>query len=198
MSSETSGRLDDLMRSAAAGGTHKLVPLERWNPPDCGEIDIRIDLNGAWHHAGTPIRRPALVKLFASVMRREDERYVLVTPVEKLGIQVEDAPFLAVDMAVDMAGEGEGETLVFRTNLDDIVRCDAAHPLRFDARSDSEELRPYIYVRRGLWARLTRSVFYELVERAQEREVDGERVLGVASGGTFFPIVPAAALDGNR
>lgn len=186
------------MRLVAAGGTHKPVPLERWNPPDCGEIDIRIDLNGAWHHAGTPIRRPALVKLFASVMRREDKRYVLVTPVEKLGIQVEDAPFLAVDMAVDMAGEGEGETLVFRTNLDEAVRCDAAHPLRFDARPDSEELRPYIYVRRGLWARLTRSVFYELVERAQEREVDGERLLGVASGGTFFPIVPAAALDGNR
>ncbi|HEY9213777.1 MAG TPA: DUF1285 domain-containing protein [Ancylobacter sp.] len=194
MSSEASGRLDDLMRSVAAGGTHKLVPLERWNPPDCGEIDIRIDVEGVWHHAGTPIRRLGLVKLFASVMRREGERYVLVTPVEKLGIQVEDAPFLAVDMA----GEGEGETLIFRTNLDEAVRCDAAHPLRFDARPDSEELRPYIYVRRGLWARLTRSVFYELVERAQEREIDGERVLGVASGGTFFPIVPAAALDGNR
>lgn len=196
MSSEASGRLDDLMRSVAAGGTHKLAPLERWNPPDCGEIDIRIDVEGVWHHAGTPIRRPALVKLFASVMRREGERYVLVTPVEKLGIQVEDAPFLAVDMAVE-ASDDEGETLVFRTNLDDIVRCDAAHGLRFDARPDTEELRPYIYVRRGLWARLTRSVFYELVERTQEREIDGERLLGIASGGTFFPMVPAAVLDGN-
>jgi len=196
MSSEASGRLDDLMRSVAAGGTHKPVPLERWNPPDCGEIDIRIDREGGWHHAGTPIPRPALVKLFASVLRREGERYVLVTPVEKLGITVEDAPFLAVDMAVE--SEEDGETLVFRTNLDEAVRCDAEHRLRFDARPDSEELRPYIYVRRGLWARLTRSVFYELVERAQEREIDGEVLFGVASGGAFFPIVPAAALDGSK
>ncbi len=196
MTSEASGQLDDLMRSVAAGGTHKLVPLERWNPPDCGEIDIRIDREGVWHHLGTPIPRPALVKLFASVLRREGERYVLVTPVEKLGIIVEDAPFLAVDMAVE-TGPGDTETLVFRTNLDDAVRCDAEHGLRFDARPDSDELRPYIYVRRGLWARLTRSVFLELVERAQAREIEGERLFGVASGGAFFPIAPAAALDGN-
>jgi len=196
MSSEASTRLDDLMRSVAAGGTHKLVPLERWNPPDCGEIDIRIDREGVWHHAGTPIPRPALVKLFASVLRREGERYVLVTPVEKLGIQVEDAPFLAVDMAVEFPGT-EHETLVFRTNLDEAVRCDSAHALRFDARADSDELRPYIYVRRGLWARLTRSVFLELVERAQEREIDGDLLFGVASGGAFFPLAPAAALDGT-
>lgn len=197
MSSEASGRLDDLMRSVAAGGTHRTVPLESWNPPDCGEIDIRIDREGRWHHAGTPIPRPALVKLFASVLRREGERYVLVTPVEKLGIRVEDAPFLAVDMAVETV-EGQGETLVFRTNLDEAVRCDAAHRLRFDGRPDSDELRPYIHVRRGLWARLTRSVFLELVERAQEREIDGDTVFGVASGGAFFPIAPDATLDGER
>ena len=195
MTSETSGRLDDLMRSVAAGGTHKSVPLGRWNPPDCGEIDIRIDRDGVWHHAGTPIGRPALVKLFASVMRREGERYVLVTPVEKLGIQVEDAPFLAVDMAVETR-EG-ADTLVFRTNLDEAVRCDADHPLRFNARAGSDELRPYIYVRRGLWARLTRSVFLELFERAQQREIDGELLFGVVSGGAFFPLAPAAALDGS-
>lgn len=169
-------------------------PLERWNPPDCGDIDLGIDREGVWHYAGTPIRRPALVKLFASVMRREGERYVLVTPAEKVGIKVEDAPFLAVDMAVEPAGENE--ILVFRTNLDDLVRCDGEHPLRFDAAEDADTVRPYIYVRRGLWARLTRSVFLELAERAEVRQVDGGCMFGVASGDAFFPMAPAEGLDG--
>lgn len=169
-------------------------PLERWNPPDCGDIDLGIDRDGVWHYGGTPIRRPALVKLFASVMRREGERYVLVTPVEKVGISVADAPFLAVDMAAEPAGEGGH--LVFRTNLDDLVRCDAEHPLRFDMAADADAVRPYIYVRRGLWARLTRSVFLELAERGEVREVTGSRMFGVASGEVFFPIAPAEGLDG--
>jgi hypothetical protein len=165
-----------------------LPPIERWNPPDCGDVDIVIDREGVWHHEGRPIRRAALVRLFASVLRREGERHVLVTPVEKLGIKVEDAPFLAVEMAVEEGGQGP--VLVFRTNLDDLVRCDKEHPLRFDAQAGGE-LRPYIYVRRGLWARLTRAVFLDLAERAEERVVEGRAVYGVASGGAFFTLAPA-------
>ena len=131
MASGASGRLDDLVRSLAAGEAPSLPPIERWNPPDCGEIDIRIDREGVWHHEGRPIRRPALVKLFASVLRRGGEaggRYELVTPAEKLGIRVEDAPLLAGEMQA--APSPAGEVLVFRTNLDDVVTCDADHPLR--------------------------------------------------------------------
>lgn len=188
MVSEASGPLDELVRMMGTAPERALPPIERWNPPDCGDIDIVIDREGVWHHEGRPIRREALVRLFASVLRREGERHVLVTPVEKLGIRVEDAPFLAVEMAVEEASEGP--VLVFRTNLDDLVRCDAAHPLRFDARAGGE-LRPYIYVRRGLWARLTRAVFLDLAERAEERVVEGRAVYGVASGGAFFVLSPA-------
>lgn len=188
MVSEASGRLDELVRIVGTGSERALPPIERWNPPDCGEIDIVIDREGVWHHEGRPIRRERLVRLFASVLRCEGERHVLVTPVEKLGIRVEDAPFLAVEMAVEEGGEGP--VLVFRTNLDDLVRCDEAHPLRFDAQAGGE-LRPYIYVRRGLWARLTRAVFLDLAERAEERAVEGRAVYGVASGGAFFVLAPA-------
>ncbi|MDF2618304.1 MAG: hypothetical protein K0S00_963 [Xanthobacteraceae bacterium] len=188
MVSEASGRLDELVRMMGTAPERALPPIERWNPPDCGDVDIVIDREGVWHHEGRPIRRAALVRLFASVLRREGERHVLVTPVEKLGIKVEDAPFLAVEMAVEEGGQGP--VLVFRTNLDDLVRCDKEHPLRFDAQAGGE-LRPYIYVRRGLWARLTRAVFLDLAERAEERVVEGRAVYGVASGGAFFTLAPA-------
>lgn len=189
MNSDISGRFHNLVGIAGEAGGRGLPPIERWNPPDCGEIDIRIDREGIWHHEGRPIRREALVRLFASVLRREGERHVLVTPAEKLTITVEDAPFLAVDMAWE---DGvEGGRLVFRTNLDDLVPCDGEHPLRFEGREGSEELRPYLYVRRGLWARLTRSVFLELAERVEARIVNGREVFGVGSGGMFFPVEPA-------
>lgn len=195
MISEASGRLDDLLRSVGEASGRSPAPLERWNPPDCGAIDLRIDREGVWHYAGTPIRRPALVKLFASVLAREGERHVLITPAEKVGIVVEDAPFLAVDMAAEPYEAGE--RLVFRTNLDDLVRCDTEHPLRFEPQAGADGVRPYIYVRRGLWARLTRAVFLELAERAEEREVDGRRLFGVASAGDFFPLAPADERNGT-
>lgn len=195
MTSETSARIDDLVRALGNSPAQALPPVEHWNPPNCGEIDIVIDREGVWHHEGRPIRRPALVRLFASVLRREGERYVLVTPVEKLGIRVEDAPFLAVAMAVEPDGTGEGAPrLIFRTNLDDVVACDRDHKLRVDIRADGEP-RPYVYIRRGLWARLTRAVFLDLAERAEERVVDGRRVFGVASGGAFFALAPAEELN---
>lgn len=195
MTSEASARIDDLVRALGNSPAQALPPVERWNPPDCGDIDIVIDREGVWHHEGRPIRRPALVRLFASVLRREGERHVLVTPVEKLGIRVEDAPFLAVAMAVEPEGVGEGAPrLVFRTNLDDVVACDRDHPLRVDIRADGEP-RPYVYIRRGLWARLTRAVFLDLAERAEARVVEGRRVFGVASGGAFFALAPDEELN---
>ncbi|MBS7553748.1 DUF1285 domain-containing protein [Ancylobacter dichloromethanicus] len=192
MNSGASGRFDELVRSVGIGQGRALPAVESWNPPDCGEIDIVIDREGVWHHEGRPIRRPALVRLFASVLRREGARHVLVTPAEKLGITVEDAPFLAVEMAVE-PGEGE-PCLVFRTNLDDLVRCDRDHPLRVETRADGEP-RPYLYVRRGLWARLTRAAFLDLAERAEARVVDGRAVFGVASGGAFFALAPAGTVQ---
>ena len=125
-------------------------PVERWNPPFCGDIDMRIAADGTWFYQQTPIGRPALVKLFASVLKREGDKYFLVTPVEKVGIVVEDAPFLAVEM---QAEKGE---LAFRTNVDDWVAAGPGHALRFDLDAATGGLKPYLHVRRGLWAKVTR------------------------------------------
>jgi hypothetical protein len=164
-------------------------PVERWNPPYCGAIDMRIAADGTWFHDGAPIRRPALVKLFASILRREpDGRFVLVTPVESVGITVEDAPFVAVEMAVE--GEGEARRIAFRTNVDDLVSVDAEHGLRFE-EDGAGGLRPYIHVRRGLWALCTRALTYDLIALAEECDMDGAPWLGIAASGDFHPIAPA-------
>jgi hypothetical protein len=180
------GALDRLSAAVKAAAQSKgPPPVERWNPPYCGEIDMRIAADGAWFYNGTPIGRPALVKLFASILRRDPERYVLVTPVERVGITVEDAPFLAVEMAVE--GEGAGRKLGFRTNVDDLVRVDAAHPIRFD-RDSAGGIKPYLLVRGGLWARVTRSLTYDLIELGEDREVNGEMMFGLSVGEAFFAI----------
>jgi uncharacterized protein len=179
--------------SAALGDLPKrgLPPVEAWNPPYCGEIDMRIAADGTWFHNGAPIRRPALVKLFATILRREpDGRMVLVTPVESVGIRVEDAPFVAVEMAVE--GTGEARRIAFRTNVDDLVPLDAEHALRFEEDREGG-FRPYIHVRRGLWALLTRALAYDLAEMGEEREIDGARWFGLAAAGSFHPIAPAEA-----
>ncbi len=194
MESDASARFAELMRAVSATSGRSPAPVDRWNPPDCGEIDIRIDRDGTWFHEGAPIRRMPLIRLFASVLDRRAGRYVLVTPAEMLSITVEDAPFLAVEMASETDESGV-RGLVFRTNLDELVRCDAAHPLRFDREAAGGGLRPYIRVRRDLWARLTRSVALELAELVEEQTVKGEGVLGVASGGAFFAMAPATLLD---
>jgi len=167
-----------------------LPPVHLWNPPFCGDIDMRIATDGTWFYMKTPIGRPALVRLFASVLKREGERYFLVTPVEKVGITVDDAPFLAVEMR-EAAG-----TLRFRTNVDDWVACDADHALRFEPETATGGLKPYLHVRRGLWAKVTRALFYDLVARGEERDIDGRRMFGVASGGAFFPMAEADGLKG--
>ena len=166
-------------------------PVERWNPAYCGEIDMRIAADGTWHYMGTPINRPALVKLFSTVLRKDPERYVLVTPVERVGIEVEDVPFLAVEMAVE--GDGKSRQIAFRTNVDDLVQVGPEHPLRFDRDAD-DGVRPYVKVRGELWARVTRALALDLIALGEEKDVDGVATFGVAASGMFFHIAPASEL----
>ncbi|GGK37396.1 DUF1285 domain-containing protein [Salinarimonas ramus] len=173
---------------AAAKEGRGAPPVERWNPEYCGEIDMRIAADGTWFYQGTPIGRPALVKLFASVLRKDPERFVLVTPVERVGIAVEDAPFLAVEMAVE--GDGDAREIAFRTNVDDVVKVDAEHPLVF-ARDAHGGVKPYLRVRGGLDALVTRALAYDLAELAELRRIDGREVWGVAAGGGFWEMMEA-------
>jgi uncharacterized protein len=174
-------------------------PVDLWNPPYCGEIDMRIAADGTWFYQKTPIGRPALVKLFASVLKREGDRYFLVTPVEKCGIIVDEAPFLAVELAVEAAARPElSRVLRFRTNVDDWVTCGSDNVLRFDPEPATDGLKPFLHVRRGLWAKVTRALFYDLVELGEEREVGGTRMFGVASGPEFFVMAPADTIAGLR
>jgi hypothetical protein len=164
-------------------------PVERWNPPFCGDLDMRIASDGTWFYLKTPIGRPALVKLFASVLKREGDKYFLVTPVEKCGIQVDDAPFLAVELNIEESSAGR--VLNFRTNVDDWVSCGPAHALRFEPEARTGGLKPYLHVRRDLWAKVTRTLFFDLVELGEERDIDGTTMFGVSSMGAFFPMAPA-------
>lgn len=162
-------------------------PVEKWNPDFCGDIDMRIARDGTWYYMGSPIGRPPMVRLFASILRRDaDGRYYLVTPVEKVGITVEDAPFLAVEMTV--TGAGRDQVLCFRTNVEDEVQADAEHPIRVETNPDTGAPAPYLRVRGRLDALIARSVYYDLVERAVEEEHNGARWLGVWSAGRFFPL----------
>src|SRR5260221_13039462 len=160
-----------------------LPPVHLWNPPFCGDLDMRIASDGTWFYMGTPIGRPALVRLFSTILKREQGKHFLVTPVEKVGIRVDDAPFLAVEMLKD-SNKGP-RLLAFRTNFDDWVDCDAAHRLRFEAAADGG-LTPYLHVRADLWAKVTRALYYDLVDIGEERVVDGRPMFGVESGGEFF------------
>ncbi len=186
------GALDGLVSNARNASKKGPPPVHLWNPPFCGDLDMRIGTDGTWYYMKTPIGRPALVKLFASVLKREGDRYFLVTPVEKCGITVDDAPFMAVEMRVE--DSEAGRVLNFRTNVDDWVACGPDHTLRFEPEPDTGGLKPYLHVRRELWAKVTRALFYELVELGEEREVDGEAMFGVVSGGMFFAMAPADSL----
>jgi uncharacterized protein len=186
------GSLDGIARHARQAGAKALPPVHLWDPPFCGDLDMRIAADGTWYYLKTPIGRPALVKLFASVLKREGDRYFLVTPVEKCGIAVDDAPFLAVEMRPEESGGVR--TLHFRTNVDDWVACGPGHALRFEPEPDTGGLKPYLHVRRDLWAKVTRALFFDLVELGEERDVGGVRMFGVASGGEFFIMAPADSL----
>ncbi len=181
-----------LAAALAAQKGKKLPPVHLWNPPYCGDMDMRIARDGTWYYLGSPIGRIAMVKLFSTVLRRDDDdRYYLVTPVERLGIVVDDAPFVAVEMFVE--GEGAERRITFRTHVDDYVTADADHPIRVAIDPQTQEPSPYVLVRDRLEALIARSVFYDLVELADERQVDGETVLGVTSCGQDFTIGSAVA-----
>jgi hypothetical protein len=184
--------LDTIVGAATEAARRGPPPVHLWNPPFCGDLDMRIAADGTWYYLKTPIGRPALVRLFASVLKREGDKYFLVTPVEKCGITVEDSPFLAVELEVEEAGQNR--VLNVRTNVDDWVVCGPDHALRFEPQLETGGLKPYLHVRRGLWAKVTRALFYELVEFGEEREVDGKRMFGVASAGEFFAMAPADSL----
>ena len=162
-----------------------LPPVHLWNPALSGDIDIVIQRTGLWVHEGRPIGREALVRLFSTILRKDPDGYVLVTPVEKLAITVEDAPFVAVRV------DREGEALRFVTNVGDVVEAGPDNPIRVEADPRSGEPRPYVHVRRGLEALITRPVFYELAEMADRGDTAEGAMMGVASNGAWFAIGPA-------
>ena len=190
------GPLEGIAGAVKQAGAKGPPPVHLWNPPYCGEIDMRIAADGTWFYQKTPIGRPALVKLFASVLKREGDRYFLVTPVEKCGITVDEAPFLAVELAVEPAGPANGRILRFRTNVDDWVVCGPENALKFEPEPATGGLKPFLHVRRNLWAKVTRALFYDLVELGEERDIDGMRMFGVASGADFFAMAPADSIAG--
>ncbi|NLS19625.1 DUF1285 domain-containing protein [Rhizobium sp. P40RR-XXII] len=185
-----------ISRAAGDSGGRKkgLPPVERWDPPFCGDIDMEIRADGTWFYLGTPIGRAPLVRLFSTVLRKDaDEKTYLVTPVEKVGIRVVDAPFVAVEMSVT---ERDGKrVLTFRTNVGDVVEAGRDHPIRFVIRGENDELKPYLHVRGRLEALVTRAVMYDLVELGEPVEIAGREMFCVRSGGTIFPVMPVAELD---
>lgn len=188
--------LSDLIRAAQKGASGGLPPVDKWNPDFCGDLDMEIQSDGTWFYLGTPIGRAALVKLFSSVLIEEDGSYFLVTPVEKVGLRVEDAPFVAVEMAVQNQGMAD-QLLILRTNVGDMVEVDASNRLRFAFEGEEKRLKPYVLVRevRGrLEALLSRPLLYQLVDLGEEIEIDGVTMFAIRSGGEVFPIMPADEL----
>ena len=189
------GAADSLAKavSQAAKGKKGPAPVHLWNPPYCGDLDIRIGRDGMWWYLGTPIGRLELVRLFASVLKLEDGRYFLVTPVEKIGITVDDAPFVAVDFTVE--GAGPAQVLVFETNVGDFTAAGPENPIRVVRDPETGEPSPYVHVRRGLEALIDRKSFYRLVDIGEHREVDGVRWFGLRSGGEFFAVIPSVEME---
>lgn len=185
------GGLAEGARGAAGGG---LPPVHLWNPPLSGELDMVIARDGTWLYQGSPIARPALVRLFSTILKREGDRYYLVTPVEKWAITVEDAPFVAVDFTVE--DPGPDQRIVFVTNVGDTVAASAETPLRVARDPATGEPAPYVEVRAGLEALIDRKSFYRLVEIGETAAVAGRDWFGVRSAGVFFPIAPAEELEG--
>ena len=196
MAEQNAGGLEAITGAVKRAGEKGAPPVHLWNPPFCGDLDMRIAADGTWFYMKTPIGRPALVKLFSSVLKREADKYFLVTPVEKVGITVDDAPFTAVEMRLE--GEGAARVLAFRTNVDEWVACGPGHTLRFDAEPETGGLKPYLHVRRDLWALVTRALFYDLAELGEDRDIDGRKMFGVASGGEFYAMAPSDTLKGLR
>ena len=181
---------DGLAASVKAAITKGLPPVHLWNPPFCGDLDIKIAKDGSWNYLGSPINRFELVKLFSSILKKEGGKYFLVTPVEKVGITVEDAPFLAVDF--DQTGDGLSQDLTFTTHVGDTAIAGPDHPIRIVIDAETEEPAPYVLIRNNLEARIDRKSFYRLVDIGTKH--DGW--FGVWSGGQFFPLISASDLPG--
>ena len=179
---------DALSQVSKAESGKKLPPVHLWNPPFCGDMDMQIKRDGSWIHEGGKINRPEMVRMFSSILKKEGEAYFLVTPVEKVGITVEDVPFVAVD--IDASGAGAAQVLTFTTHVGDEVVADRDHALRMPEGAEA----PYVMVRAGLEARLDRKSFYRLVDLGTEQTVDGVDMFGVISAGVFFPLMPVSDL----
>ncbi|QQM31205.1 DUF1285 domain-containing protein [Martelella lutilitoris] len=191
---DASGLASAIARQLEGGGKRAPAPVEKWDPPFCGDLDMEIRRDGTWFYQGTPIGRAALAHLFSTVLRKDDDgETYLVTPVEKVRIRVEDAPFVAVAMTV--SGKGEERNLSVRTNMGDIVEVGATHPLRFEISGDNAELKPYVRVRGRLEALFSRALAYDLVALGEEAEVEGKSMFVIRSGELLFPVMEMARLE---
>jgi len=184
---------DTLAAAALTASGKGLPPVHLWNPAFCGDIDMRIARDGTWFYLGTPIGRPALVKLFSQILKREGDDYFLVTPVEKVGIKVDDAPFLATDFEVE--GEGPAQTVTFTTKTEDSARLGPDHPLKVKIDQASGEPAPYLLIRANLWALIDRKSFLRLVDLCGHHRHDGEMWFGIWSAGQFFPVILSSDLS---
>jgi uncharacterized protein len=193
LTTATEARGLEALISRAARAGKGAAPVERWNPDFCGDLDMEIKADGTWFYLGTPIGRMPLVQLFSSVLRKdEDGKTYLVTPVERVGIRVVDAPFIAVEM--DVSGIGARQVITFRTNVGDVVEAGPDHPLRFVDEDETGGLKPYVLVRGRLEALVARPVMYELVEHGEEIEVGAKPMFAVRSKGEIYPIMPVEKL----
>ena len=184
---------DSLARNAkAAAKKGGLPPVHLWDPPFCGDLDMRIARDGTWFYQGTPIGRKPLVRLFSTILKKEGDAYFLVTPVEKVGLVVEDAPFVAIDF--ERSGNGPDQVLTFTTNVDDTVAAGPDHAIRVSRDPETGEPSPYLHVRAGLEALIDRKSFYRLVEIGETTPHEGTDWFGLRSGGCFFPVIPASEL----
>ncbi len=180
--------------SRSVGQDRGLPPVDQWHPERCGDLDMEIKADGTWFYRGTPISREPMVRLFSTILRKDaDGGTYLVTPVEKLRIRIEDAPFIAVEVSVTQ--RGDEQVLTFRTNVGDVVEAGDDHPLRFNIADDNEQLKPYLRVRGRLDALLSRAVMYEVVDLGRAEVVDGVETFCVGSGGAIFPIMPTSRLE---
>lgn len=183
---------ENLAAAAKAAGKRGLPPVHLWNPEFCGDLDMRIARDGTWFYMGTPIGRKELVRLFSTILRRDGDEYFLVTPVEKVGIKVDDAPFVATDF--EAIGTGQDQDLTFETNVGDVVVAGPENPIRVVRDPETGEPSPYVLVRRNLEALIDRKSFYRLVEIGSHEDQGGESWFGLWSSGQFFPVIPSAEL----
>ena len=183
---------ENLASVAKAAGKRGLPPVHLWNPPFCGDLDMRIARDGTWFYLGTPIGRKELVRLFSTIIRKDGDDYFLVTPVEKVGITVDDAPFVAVDF--EISGNADTQNLTFETNVGDTVKAGPDNPIRVERDAATGEPSPYVLVRANLEALIDRKSFYRLVDIGTVEPFDGKDWFGLWSGGQFFPVIPAAEL----